>query len=98
MMKSPQPSVGVMKWLALAEDLDDLFLSVGSICCAAEAKRRNLSKANDHQQLHNHQNLICYIQKSHASLDFLRICKTEIPPYAAVLHAVGYTNKDGEIN
>ena len=38
MIKSLQPSVGVMKWLALAEDLDDLSLSAGSICCAAESK------------------------------------------------------------
>lgn len=29
MIKPPQPSVGVMKWLALAEDLDDLSRSAG---------------------------------------------------------------------
>lgn len=38
MIKSQQPSVGVMKWLALAEDLDDPLLSMGSICCAAVSK------------------------------------------------------------
>lgn len=38
MIKSLQPSVGVMKWLALAEDLGDLLLSTDSICCAAESK------------------------------------------------------------
>lgn len=38
MIKSLQPSVGVMKWLVLAEDLDDLSISMGSICCAAESK------------------------------------------------------------
>lgn len=38
MIKPLQPSVGVMKCLALAEDLDDLSLSTGSICCAAESK------------------------------------------------------------
>lgn len=37
-IKSLQPSVGVMKWLALAEDLDDPSLSTGSICCAAVSK------------------------------------------------------------
>lgn len=34
--KTLQPSVGLMKWLAVAEDLDDLFGFAGGICCVAE--------------------------------------------------------------
>lgn len=65
MIKSLQPSVGVMKWLAPAEVLDDLSLSTGQHML----RRYNLSSADDHQQPHNHQNIICYIHKSHAGLD-----------------------------
>lgn len=38
MIKSLQPSAGVMKWLVLVEDLDDLALSMGSRCCSEESK------------------------------------------------------------
>lgn len=68
MIKSLQPSVGVIKWLVLAEDLYDLLPSTGSICYAAESKA-NLFSVDDHRQPHNHQNVIWNIHKSHASLD-----------------------------
>lgn len=42
MVKSLQPSVGVMKWPALAEDLDDLSPTTPSICCAVESKSQPL--------------------------------------------------------
>lgn len=66
MLKSLQPSVAVMKWPAQAEDLGDLSSSAGQ---HMPRRRRNLSGAKDHQQPHNHQNLICYVHKSHAGLD-----------------------------
>lgn len=67
MIKSLQPSVGVMKWLALAEDLTSCYPRAAY--AALQSRRHNLSSVDDHRQPHNHQNLICYIHKSHASLD-----------------------------
>lgn len=66
MIKSPQPSGGVMKWPVLAEDLDDLSVCTSSICRAREAEaqpfmcRRPLIIIK----------LICCVHKSSTELDF----------------------------
>lgn len=61
---------------------------------ALSRRSHNLSAADDHQQPHNHQNLICYIHKSHDDLDFQGFAK-QSAPYAAIVHKHGLANKDG---
>lgn len=61
---------------------------------APSSRSHNLSAADDHQQPHNHQNLICYIHKSHNDLDFQGFAK-QSAPYAAIVHKHGLANKDG---
>lgn len=98
MIKSPQPSVGVMKWLALAEDLDDLSISAGSICCAAE------SKAQPFPAPTTISNLIIIKTSSVTFINPMPVWILEdllkrSAPYAAVLHTHGLVvNKDREIN
>lgn len=67
----------------------------GSICCAAESKAQPFPGVVDHQQPHNHQNLICYIHKSHKGLDSWGFAKESVP-YAAILRTPGPVNKDRE--
>lgn len=99
MIKSPQPSVGVMKCLAQTEDLDDLSLSTGSICWAfCGVKATTFSSPDGHQQPYNHPNLICYIHKSHAGLDSWGFANRAHHMLPRCTRTHGVVNKDKEIN
>lgn len=67
MIKSLQPSVAVMKW-----HWQKIWMTPHyprAAYAALQSQRHNFSSVDDHQQPHNHQNLICHVHKSHPVLD-----------------------------